>query len=38
MHSLGSGTQLLERGRTLLSSRVAQGERGCGVLIAPQLR
>ncbi|KAI3361528.1 hypothetical protein L3Q82_013677 [Scortum barcoo] len=40
MHSLGSGTQLLERGWTLHYSGVAQGERrraGVGLLIAPQL-
>ncbi|KAI3361857.1 hypothetical protein L3Q82_001978 [Scortum barcoo] len=40
-HSLGSGTQLLERGWTLHYSGVAQGERrraGVGLLIAPQLR
>ncbi|KAI3375789.1 hypothetical protein L3Q82_004078 [Scortum barcoo] len=43
-HSLGSGTQLLERGWTLhySDSGVAQGERwrragGAGLLIAPQL-
>ena len=39
-HSLGSGTQLLERGWTLHYSGVAQGERwraGVGVLVAPQL-
>ncbi|KAI3363450.1 hypothetical protein L3Q82_012065 [Scortum barcoo] len=39
-HSLGSGTQLLERGWTLHYSGVAQGERrraGVGLLIAPQL-
>ncbi|KAI3370690.1 hypothetical protein L3Q82_007247 [Scortum barcoo] len=39
-HSLGSGTQLLERGWTLHYSAVAQGERrqaGVGLLIAPQL-
>ncbi|KAI3375387.1 hypothetical protein L3Q82_021873, partial [Scortum barcoo] len=38
--SLGSGTQLLERGWTLHYSGVAQGERrraGVGLLIAPQL-
>ncbi|KAI3373811.1 hypothetical protein L3Q82_021970 [Scortum barcoo] len=38
-HSLGSGTQLLERGWTLHYSGVAQGERrrraGVGLLIAP---
>ncbi|KAI3376446.1 hypothetical protein L3Q82_016904 [Scortum barcoo] len=39
MASLGSGTQLLERGWTLHYSGVAQGERraGVGLLIAPQL-
>ena len=40
MHSLGSGTQLLERGWTLFYSGVARGERrraGVGLLIAPQL-
>ncbi|KAK3569878.1 hypothetical protein QTP86_006753 [Hemibagrus guttatus] len=40
MHSLGSGTQLLERGWTLFSSGVPHGERrwaGMGLLIAPQL-
>ncbi|KAI3371025.1 hypothetical protein L3Q82_023675 [Scortum barcoo] len=39
-HSLGSGTQLLERGWTLHYSGVTQGERrraGVGLLIAPQL-
>ncbi|KAI3354597.1 hypothetical protein L3Q82_019098 [Scortum barcoo] len=39
-HSLGSGTQLLERGWTLHYSGVAQGEQrraGVGLLIAPQL-
>uniref|UniRef100_A0A671UP04 Reverse transcriptase domain-containing protein n=1 Tax=Sparus aurata TaxID=8175 RepID=A0A671UP04_SPAAU len=39
-HSLGSGTQLLERGWTLFHSGVARGERrraGVGLLIAPQL-
>ncbi|GAA6095909.1 receptor-type tyrosine-protein phosphatase F-like, partial [Tachysurus ichikawai] len=39
-HSLGSGTQLLERGWTLYYSGVARGERrrsGVGLLIAPQL-
>uniref|UniRef100_A0A671XIA7 Endonuclease/exonuclease/phosphatase domain-containing protein n=1 Tax=Sparus aurata TaxID=8175 RepID=A0A671XIA7_SPAAU len=39
-HSLGSGTQLLERGWTLFYSGVARGERrraGVGLLIAPQL-
>uniref|UniRef100_A0A671V1W2 Reverse transcriptase domain-containing protein n=1 Tax=Sparus aurata TaxID=8175 RepID=A0A671V1W2_SPAAU len=39
-HSLGSGTQLLERGWTLFYSVVARGERrraGVGLLIAPQL-
>ncbi|KAI3352245.1 hypothetical protein L3Q82_005218 [Scortum barcoo] len=39
-HSLGSGTQLLERGWTLHYSGVAQGERrraGVGLIIAPQL-
>ena len=39
-HSLGSGTQLLERGWTLHFSGVARGERrraGVGVLIAPHL-
>ncbi|KAI3351370.1 hypothetical protein L3Q82_005913 [Scortum barcoo] len=41
-HSLGSGTQLLERGWTLHYSGVAQGERrragvACLALIAPQL-
>ncbi|KAK3518676.1 hypothetical protein QTP70_007169 [Hemibagrus guttatus] len=39
-HSLGSGTQLLERGWTLFVSGVAHGERrraGVGLLIAPQL-
>ncbi|KAK3543983.1 hypothetical protein QTP70_032745, partial [Hemibagrus guttatus] len=39
-HSLGSGTQLLERGWTLFSSGVPHGERrwaGVGLLIAPQL-
>ncbi|KAI3354768.1 hypothetical protein L3Q82_004594 [Scortum barcoo] len=40
-HSLGSGTQLLERGWTLHYSGVAQGElsgrAGVGLLIAPQL-
>ncbi|KAK3533220.1 hypothetical protein QTP70_013622 [Hemibagrus guttatus] len=37
-HSLGSGTQLLERGWTLFSSGVPHGERrraGVGLLIAP---
>ncbi|KAK3524967.1 hypothetical protein QTP86_011732 [Hemibagrus guttatus] len=37
-HSLGSGTQLLERGWTLFFSRVTHGERrqaGVGLLIAP---
>ena len=40
MHSLGSGTQLLERGWTLFYSGVARGERrraGVGLLIAPRL-
>ncbi|KAK3550807.1 hypothetical protein QTP70_005714 [Hemibagrus guttatus] len=40
MHSLGSGTQLLERGWTLFYSGVPHGERrwaGMGLLIAPQL-
>ncbi|KAK3560227.1 hypothetical protein QTP86_002185 [Hemibagrus guttatus] len=40
MHSLGSGTQLLERGWTLFFSGVPHGERcqaGVGLLIAPQL-
>ena len=40
MHSLGSGTQLLERGWTLFHSGVACGERrraGVGLLIAPRL-
>ncbi|KAK3555364.1 hypothetical protein QTP86_014959, partial [Hemibagrus guttatus] len=40
MHSLGSGTQLLERGWTLFFSGVPHGERhraGLGLLIAPQL-
>ena len=40
MHSLGSGTKLLERGWTLFYSGVAHGERrraGVGLLIAPQL-
>ena len=39
-HSLGSGTQPLERGWTLHFSGVARGERrraGVGLLIAPQL-
>uniref|UniRef100_A0A671VTV6 Reverse transcriptase domain-containing protein n=1 Tax=Sparus aurata TaxID=8175 RepID=A0A671VTV6_SPAAU len=39
-HSLGSGTQHLERGWTLFHSGVARGERrraGVGLLIAPQL-
>ncbi|KAK3536643.1 hypothetical protein QTP86_015444, partial [Hemibagrus guttatus] len=39
-HSLGSGTQLLERGWTLFFSGVTHGERrraGVGLLIAPQL-
>ena len=39
-HSLGSGTQLLQRGWTLFHSGVACGERwraGVGLLIAPQL-
>uniref|UniRef100_A0A671WJG1 Reverse transcriptase domain-containing protein n=1 Tax=Sparus aurata TaxID=8175 RepID=A0A671WJG1_SPAAU len=39
-HSMGSGTQLLERGWTLFHSGVARGERrraGVGLLIAPQL-
>ncbi|KAK3538435.1 hypothetical protein QTP86_002335 [Hemibagrus guttatus] len=39
-HSLGSGTQLLERGWTLLFSGVPHDERrraGVGLLIAPQL-
>ncbi|KAK3512667.1 hypothetical protein QTP70_020882 [Hemibagrus guttatus] len=39
-HSLGSGTQLLERGWTLFFSGVLHGERcqaGVGLLIAPQL-
>ncbi|KAK3517159.1 hypothetical protein QTP86_003882 [Hemibagrus guttatus] len=39
-HSLGSGTQLLERGWTLFYSGVPHGERrraGVGLLIAPQL-
>ncbi|KAM9358371.1 uncharacterized protein ABDE67_003862 [Symphorus nematophorus] len=39
-HSVGSGTQLLERGWTLYYSGVAHGERrraGVGLLIAPQL-
>ncbi|KAK3556337.1 hypothetical protein QTP70_007103 [Hemibagrus guttatus] len=39
-HSLGSGTQLLERGWTLFFSGVPHGERrraGVGFLIAPQL-
>ncbi|KAK3507862.1 hypothetical protein QTP70_002083 [Hemibagrus guttatus] len=39
-HSLGSGTQLLERGWTLFFSGVPHGERhraGLGLLIAPQL-
>ncbi|KAK3506040.1 hypothetical protein QTP70_003194 [Hemibagrus guttatus] len=38
MHSLGSGTQLLERGWTLFFSGVPHGERrraGVGLLIAP---
>ncbi|KAK3521244.1 hypothetical protein QTP70_001556 [Hemibagrus guttatus] len=40
MHSLGSGTQLLERGWTLFYSKVPRGERrraGVGLFIAPQL-
>ena len=40
MHSLDSGTQLLERGWSLFHSGVARGERrraGVGLLIAPQL-
>ncbi|KAK3571606.1 hypothetical protein QTP86_015341 [Hemibagrus guttatus] len=40
MHSLGSGTQLLERGWTLFFSGVPHGEKrrvGVGLLIAPQL-
>ncbi|KAK3506799.1 hypothetical protein QTP70_028368, partial [Hemibagrus guttatus] len=40
MHSLGSGTQLLERGWSLFFSGVPHGERrraGVGLLIAPQL-
>ncbi|KAK3526805.1 hypothetical protein QTP70_033550 [Hemibagrus guttatus] len=40
MHSLGSGTQLLERGWTLFFSGVPHGERrraGVGLLIVPQL-
>ncbi|GAA6070471.1 uncharacterized protein LOC115409932, partial [Tachysurus ichikawai] len=40
MHSLGSGTQLIERSWTLYYSGVARGERrrsGVGLLIAPQL-
>ncbi|KAK3537306.1 hypothetical protein QTP70_007175 [Hemibagrus guttatus] len=40
LHSLGSGTQLLERGWTLFFSGVPHGERrraGVGLLIAPQL-
>ena len=39
-HSLGSGTELLERGWTLFYSGVARGERrraGVGLLIAPWL-
>ncbi|KAK3572568.1 hypothetical protein QTP86_000427 [Hemibagrus guttatus] len=39
-HSLGSGTQLLERGWTLFFSGVSHGARrraGVGLLIAPQL-
>ncbi|KAK3568677.1 hypothetical protein QTP86_012873 [Hemibagrus guttatus] len=39
-HSLGSGTQLLERGWTLFFSGVPHGERrraGVGLFIAPQL-
>ncbi|KAK3533295.1 hypothetical protein QTP70_015170, partial [Hemibagrus guttatus] len=39
-HSLGSGTQLLERGWSLFYSGVPHGERrraGVGLLIAPQL-
>ncbi|KAK3509580.1 hypothetical protein QTP70_006449 [Hemibagrus guttatus] len=39
-HSLGSGTQLLERGQTLFFSGVPHGERrraGVSLLIAPQL-
>uniref|UniRef100_A0A3B5B7Z8 Ig-like domain-containing protein n=1 Tax=Stegastes partitus TaxID=144197 RepID=A0A3B5B7Z8_9TELE len=39
-HSLGSGTQLLERGWMLHFSGIARGERrwaGVGLLIAPQL-
>ncbi|KAK3537215.1 hypothetical protein QTP70_003385 [Hemibagrus guttatus] len=39
-HSLGSGTQFLERGWTLFVSGVPHGERhraGVGLLIAPQL-
>ncbi|KAK3525086.1 hypothetical protein QTP86_014816, partial [Hemibagrus guttatus] len=39
-HSLGSGTQLLERGWTLFVSGVPHGERcraGVGLLISPQL-
>ncbi|KAK3546900.1 hypothetical protein QTP86_003775 [Hemibagrus guttatus] len=39
-HSLGSGTQLLEKGWTLFFSGVPHGERhraGVGLLIAPQL-
>ncbi|KAM8884759.1 uncharacterized protein ACB058_000780 [Synchiropus picturatus] len=39
-HSLGSGTQLLEKGWTLYFSGVVRGERrraGVGLLIAPQL-
>ncbi|KAK3521856.1 hypothetical protein QTP70_018587 [Hemibagrus guttatus] len=39
-HNLGSGTQLLERGRTLFFSGVPHGERcraGVGLLIAPKL-
>ncbi|KAM8749158.1 craniofacial development protein 2-like [Acanthopagrus schlegelii] len=39
-HSLGSGTELLERGWTLFYSGVARGERrraGVGLLIAPRL-
>ena len=39
-HSLGSGTELLERGWTLFYSGVAHGERrraGVGLLIAPLL-
>ena len=40
MNSLGSGTNLLERGWTLFSCGVTQGEKwwtGVGLLIAPQL-